>query len=318
MDVVDDGRKRGVILSCERCGKEFKRWIPGHIFCSRKCYLRVNRPGTGVLRTRTCKGCPGKFKAKNKHHLFCSPECYQSIRSVRQREARTKPKLNSCLDCGKPVERNNKKGPLPKTHDDCRRHYLSRLAREGREANPEIMKNIQERHEKLKKLIKTRTGCRKPNRHELKVVRVGIKTNDHELVRAGMSMIKKRHIAALVTAFCERSKELRIRRRFWIDLEDICHQGRMVGLTGNCLKISFDLWKRIIYRDGDISQDSMSRSWDRWKKKMREIGIVEMIEADDDTGVGRLDAVIDLEIVTPLIEMVLGSGNGDEDDDDDY
>jgi len=81
------GRRKKILVTCESCGKEFKK-IPASIgknnFCSKKCVDKEKITGRYVY----CKRCGTKFwEFKSRERTYCSTECAQIFsRSYRYNE----------------------------------------------------------------------------------------------------------------------------------------------------------------------------------------------------------------------------------------
>ena len=70
------------IRQCAQCGKELKRYRPGHIYCSRECHdaawRLVPQKARPVLGERMCVYCGNNFMPKSAKRMYCSAACRRS------------------------------------------------------------------------------------------------------------------------------------------------------------------------------------------------------------------------------------------------
>lgn len=124
--------------TCKQCGKPFIMHHPNGaanrgeqqngLFCSRKCRWinRMAGPHKEVRREckvyfKNCVICGSLFTAKTKRYKSCPGKC--RVLYKHRRRVEYAPRLENCLECGKPIERNRHKYPRYFCCAKCGRLY---------------------------------------------------------------------------------------------------------------------------------------------------------------------------------------------------
>jgi hypothetical protein len=91
---------------------------------------------------------------------------------------------------------------------------------------------------------------------------------------------------------------------FILDLFDVCHQLFLEGSTfERFVVVRRQDWTKFSYANRPANKIASDRAWERWKKKIRKLGVSEGEHLDDDQGVALL---IDPEFVRRATDKALG------------
>lgn len=103
------------------------------------------------------------------------------------------------------------------------------------------------------------------------------------------------------------SKSVITHSLFWINLLELCFLSWQddKGQTSEAL-ISYRSWMLVIYKGKDSSRLTKSRAWARWKKRLRDLGMLELESYHGDKTNKRLGVVVTISTLFPVGSAILG------------
>jgi len=272
------------------CGELFRKIRANHIYCSKRCL------DTSKSRDRkSCKVCGKEFRGRG-HSRVCSSLCHRKAKERRNQRLPIEDGALPCLVCSQLVPRRSNRGPRPEICEDCRPGRAKDIARAWARRYPEKLRLYSKRHRQLCQWIDT-----------LGVDNTAVSKEDRDVLRDALEqggryqriVAERMTTRARLQPVYEKVKKTKWPRSFWLDLIDVCHH---VHAGQPTVTISKTIWASILRRDKD--DQAINRGWTRWKTRMRDHGLCQFTKSQE--VVGEIDAMIDIRVLVPLADMVLG------------
>lgn len=273
--------------NCPVCRSVFTSKKAGHTYCKKLCRQRANPPKRG-----RCPVCAQRFGGvTGKHKPYCSLDCQRIGRARKRGGLALGDKAKNCQHCKEMVPRRAKKGPWPSVCVDCLAGHRNALAARWIAANPDKWKNVHRKHraynKKLRKSFEGVTDLRgledfKPEPEPVYILEPESEFDDEKVAVIGCQQVS-----------------------FIIDLFEICHQAMMSGDTkGWMVVVSLKTWADVHYERQTPSKSTRDRGWERFKVKIRKLGLSQGDTFDEETGAVSL--LFDPEFIRHATDKALG------------
>ena len=275
-------------LKCPVCHLPFVQKKVGHTYCKKLCRERANPP----LRGR-CPVCSKRFgEATGKHKPYCSDVCEETGCERKRGGLALGNKAKKCQHCKVLVPRRSVKGPWPSVCIGCLPAHRRLIAARWMAANPERCRSIHRKHRAYKRTLRKSFGDVTRLKGIEDFAPNNAKFAPHEKASTTFDDDQLATISDQKVGFI-------------IDLFEICHQALMSGSTSGCLAVvSRRVWVSSIYATGGVTKASTDRGWERFKAKIRKLGLSAGELVDEETTA--ISLLFDPEFIRHATDKALG------------